>query len=41
MRMHKEMDNLKKEFMKEWNKLDLDVLVSPVTSFTALLPNST
>jgi hypothetical protein len=41
LRMHKEMDDLKKEFMKEWRKLDLDVLISPVTPFTAILPSST
>jgi Asp-tRNA(Asn)/Glu-tRNA(Gln) amidotransferase A subunit family amidase len=41
LRMHKEMDDLKKEFMREWRKLDLDILITPVTPFTALLPDST
>jgi hypothetical protein len=27
--------------MKEWNRLDLDVLITPVMPFTAILPNST
>ncbi len=27
--------------MREWRKLDLDILITPVTPFTALLPDST
>lgn len=38
IRIHSEVDKLKKEFMKEWNQKNIDVLVSPVMPFTAMLP---
>lgn len=40
LRMHKEIDDLKKEFMKEWRQLELDVLITPVMPCTAILPNT-